>query len=133
MIDQYIKSIWIIVPITLVTIVLEGIRMLWTPKKAKSSTSGSLFGMLIFGLGFGFLAIMVFNWLNGTWPATAVQMYFWLAVGSAIALTILAAIMPPIFKMRWKDVAVWTALNFIWGLGYGWFLPQVLGAAAGPL
>ncbi len=128
MIEQYLKAIWIIVPITLITVVLEGIRFIWTPKTASSSIGGTVFGMLIFGLGFGFLAILVFNWMAKTWPATAAQSYFWLALASAILLTILAAIMPPVFKMRWADVAIWTVLNFIWGLGYGWFLPQVLRA-----
>ncbi len=128
MIDQYLKAIWIILPITLITVVLEGIRMIWMPKTGGTSKSGSLFGILIFGLGFGFLAILVFNWISGTWSGASSQIYFWLAVGSAVVLTILAVIMPFFFKFRWADAAVWTILNFLWGLGYGWFLPQVLSA-----
>ncbi len=128
MIDQYLRAIWIILPITLITVVLEGIRIIWTPKTGSTSKSGSLFGILIFGLGFGFLAILVFNWISRTWSGASSQIYFWLAVGSAIVLTILAAIMPLFFKFRWADAAVWTVLNFLWGLGYGWFLPQVLSA-----
>jgi hypothetical protein len=129
MIDQYLKAIWIIIPITLITVVLEGIRMIWTPKTGSSSKSGSLFGILIFGLGFGFLAIFVYNQIAGAWSETATQIYFWMAVGSAVILTILAFIMPYFFKFRWADVGVWTVLNFVWGLGYGWFLPQVLGVS----
>lgn len=126
MFDQYLKAIWIILPITLVTVILEGIRSFWAPKPANAPKSGSLFGILIFGLGFGFLAILVLNWVTAAWSGTANQVYFWLATGSAVALTILAVIMPFFFKFRWADVAVWTVLNFVWGLGYGWFLPQVL-------
>ncbi len=126
MIDQYLKAIWIILPITLITVVLQGIRMIWTPKTDGASRGGGLFGILIFGLGFGFLAILVFNWISGTWSEISTQIYFWLAVGCAIVLTLLAAVMPFFFKFRWADTAVWTILNFVWGLGYGWFLPQVL-------
>ncbi len=128
MIEQYLKAIWIILPITLITVVLQGIRMIWTPKTGSASRGGGLFGILIFGLGFGFLAILVFNWVSGNWSGASSLIYFWLAVGSAVVLTILAAIMPLFFKFRWADVAVWTVLNFLWGLGYGWFLPQVLSA-----
>src|SRR5512135_760181 len=107
MIEQYLKAIWIIVPITLITVVLQGVRMIWTPKTGSASQGGSLFGVLIFGLGFGFLAIFVYNWIAGTWSGTSTQIYFWLAVGSAVVLTLLAAVMPLFFKFRWADTAVW--------------------------
>lgn len=131
MIQQYFNAIWIILPITIVTVLLEGIRTIWTPKTGNQSIGGTLFGILVFSLGFGFLAILVLNSINRNWPGTANQIYFWLAVGCAVALSLLAVIMPPVFKMRWADTVIWTVLNFLWGLGYGWFLPQILSRSIG--
>ncbi len=131
MIEQYIKAIWIILPITVITVLLEGVRYIWTPKTGKSSMGGTLFGILVLSLGFGFLAILALNWIQETWPGNATQIYLWLAIGCAIVLTLLAVIMPPVFKLRWGDAAIWTVLNFLWGLGYGWFLPQILSQSMG--
>ena len=126
MFAEYMKSIGLILPTTLVTMALEALILARAPKSANSSMMGTLFGFLIFGLGFGFLAIFVYHWVGGRWPATAAQVYFWLAVGSAIALTLLSLIMPVFFKSPWLNVAIWTLENFGWALGYGVLLPRIL-------
>lgn len=128
MFAEYMKSIWLILPATLVTMGLEAIIIARTPKSANPSMMGTLFGFLIFGLGFGLLAIFVYHQVGARWPANPAQTYLWIAIGSAVVLTLLALVMPIAFKMPWLNVAIWTVENFLWALGYGLFLPQILNA-----
>jgi hypothetical protein len=111
MLAEYLKSIWLIVPITLVTIGLEAAAMTRMPKTAGSSLPGTLAGFLIFGLGFGFLAILA---------------YLLLAVGCAVLLTLFGFVARPLIHAPWVVAVLWTLMNFLWGLGYGWFLPRIL-------
>jgi len=133
MFAEYMKSIGLILPTTLVTMALQGLIIARMPKSANSSLAGTLFGFLIFGLGFGFLAIFVYHWVGSRWPETAAQVYLWLAIGSAVALTLLALIMPLAFKSPWLNVAIWTLENFGWALGYGLILPRILNSMLKPI
>ena len=126
MYNEYLKSIWLVLPITLVTIVLEILVMSRMPKSTGSSLGGTLFSFLILSLGFGFLAILTYHWVGNRWPDSAAQVYFLLAIGSAVLLSILAFSMHFVIKSPWSVVALWTGMNFLWGLGYGWFLPRIL-------
>jgi hypothetical protein len=130
MFAEYVKSIGLILPATLVTMALEAVILARAPKSAGGSIGGSLAGFLVFGLGFGFLAILVYHWVGNRWPANAAQMYLWIALGAAVLLTLLALIMPLAFKMPWLNVVIWSVENFIWALGYGLFLPRILNALA---
>lgn len=123
---EYLKSIWIILPVALITTLLEGARLIWGPKTGNSSGVGTLFGFLIVSLGFGFLAIAVLHWINARWPQNSEQVYFYLALGIGGLLTIMAVGMHFFFKSSWLDVAVWTAINVAYVVGYGWFMPKVL-------
>jgi multisubunit Na+/H+ antiporter MnhB subunit len=102
------------------------------PRPANASIGGTLAGFLVFGLGFGFLAIFMYHWVGARWPENASQVYLWIALGAAVALSLLALIMPLFFKSPWFNVAIWTTENFIWALGYGLFLPRILNALAAP-
>jgi hypothetical protein len=133
MFAEYMKSLGLIVPATLVTMALEAVMVARLPKSANASLPGTLFGFLVFGLGFGLLAIAAYHWVGSRWPETAAQVYFYIAVGAAVALTILSLIMPLAFKSSWLNVVIWTVENFAWGLGYGWFLPQILNSMARPV
>lgn len=128
MFTEYTKSIGLILPATLIVTLLEAVIFARAPKAAGSSLPGTLFGFILFGLGFGLLAIFVYHQVELRWPATAAQTYLWIAIGAAVLLTLLALIMPIAFKMPWLNVAIWTVENFVWALGYGWFLPQILNA-----
>jgi hypothetical protein len=130
MFTEYVKSIGLILPATLITMALEAVILARAPKTAGASMGGTLAGFLVFGLGFGFLAIIVYHWVGSRWPANATQVYLWIALGAAVLLTLLALIMPLAFKMPWLNVAIWTVENFIWALGYGLFLPRILSALA---
>jgi len=127
MFNEYIKAIWLIAPITLATTVLEIIRILLM-KKPLAAGLGEIFGYVLVGLVFGWIAILVYHWIGSRWPLTAPQVYFWLAAGLAILLTLMAVVMPIVFKSPWSDTVLWTLMNALWGLGYGWFLPQILAA-----
>jgi hypothetical protein len=131
MYNEYLKSIWLVLPITLVTVVLEILVMSRMPKSAGSSLGGTLFGFLILGLGFGFLAILAYHWVGNRWHDSAAQVYLLLAIGSAVLLSILAFSMHFVIKSPWSVVALWTSMNFLWGLGYGWFLPRILSGLSG--
>ncbi len=130
MFAEYMKSIGLILPVTLVTVAMEALIVARTPKTANPSLMGTLFGFLIFGLGFGLLAIFVYQKVGARWPENAAQVYLWIAIGSAVLLTVLALIMPPVFKVSWFNAAIWTVENFVWALGYGIFLPQILSGLA---
>jgi len=133
MFAEYMKSIGLILPATLITMALEAVILTRLPKSANTSFGGTMAGFLVFGLGFGVLAIVVYHWVGSRWPENAAQVYLWLALGSAVVLTLLALIMPLAFKMPWFNVVIWTAENFLWALGYGLFLPQILNALPKPV
>jgi len=133
MFSEYMKSIGLILPITLMTIALEALIIPRMPNSGNSSTLGVMFGFLIFGLGFGWLAILVYHWVGNRWPDNATLVYLWLAIVSAILFTLLAVGMHFAVKSPWVVVVVWTVMNFLWGLGYGWFLPQVLSSLPTPV
>jgi hypothetical protein len=127
MFNEYMKAFALIAPITLATAFLEVIRILLM-KKPLGAALGEIFGYLLVGFVFGWIAIQVYHWIGNRWPQSAAQVYFWLAAGLAILLTVMAVIMPIAFKSPWSDVVLWTLMNALWGLGYGWFLPQILAA-----
>lgn len=126
MFNEYLKSIWIILPITMATVLLEALRIRMNPRGDQPALFSAAIGYLIAGLVFGWLAILVFNWLTHRWPSNAAQIYFLLAIGAATALTGLAVMMRFVFKSPAADVVIWTVMNYLWGIGYGWFLPQAL-------
>ena len=128
MLNEYLKSIWLVLPITLVTIGLEAVAMPRMPKTGSSSLPGTLVGFLIFGLGFGFLAILAYYWVNSRWPANSAQVYLGLALILAVLFTLLGVVMHFAIKSPWLVVVIWTMMNFLWGIGYGWFLPRILSA-----
>ena len=72
----------------------------------------------------GFVAKGVYLWVVGRWPATGTSIYFWLAMGLAAALTVLAFVGRSLWKTG--DILGYTAINFLWALGYGWLLPRLM-------
>jgi hypothetical protein len=127
MLNEYVKSLSLIVPVTVVTMGLETLAFHWMPKTAKSSLVGTLFGFLIFGLGFGFLAIYAWHWVAGRWAENPAQVYLWFGLAGALLFTILAVVMQFAIKSPWRVVGLWTVMNLLWGLSYGWYLPRILG------
>lgn len=130
MFADFIKAIWVVVPTTILLSILEGVRVLLPPKTTLSANPGSWFSYLIGGVVFAFLAIFVFQQVCNRWPANAGQIYLWLAIGLIVLFSIAAIIMPFVLKgASWKDVIVWIAMHLVLGLGYGIYLPRVLGGS----
>lgn len=124
--SEYIKSIWIIFPVAVISTALEGFRVIGLPKTGNTSLAGTLVGFFLGCMAFGFLAILAFNWISARWPQNPPQTYLLVTVIIAGALTLLAIGMHFFFKSTWRDVILWTAINLVFMIGYGWFLPKVL-------
>ncbi len=124
--NEFIKSIWIILPVAVLGVVLEGIRAFVGLKPGAPSPISTLFGLLIISVAFGFLAIFVYHQVGNRLPQNPQQVYLWIAIGCATVLTVLAVVMHFVFKSTWLDVIVWTVINWAFALGYGLFLPQGL-------
>jgi hypothetical protein len=58
-------------------------------------------------------------------PDTAALIYRWVGLGGAVLLSVLGFILPAALR-REGPVVAWTLTNFLWGVGYGWVLPQLL-------
>ena len=128
MFADFVKAIWIVIPATLLLSALEAFRVLVPPKTAMTANPGSWFSYIISGIVFAFLAIFVYHQVQNRWPQNAGQVYLWIALGLIVLFSVVAIIMPFVMKSAsWKDVIVWIAMHLVLGLGYGIFLPKVLG------
>jgi hypothetical protein len=128
MTQDYMRSIGLILAISVGTAILQAVRA-FGPAGKQAATPGALIGYLVAGMVFGWVSIFIYHWIGSRWPVSAMQIFFWLAFGMTVLLTVMALAMPFTIKSAWLDVAVWTAMNILWGAGYGWFLPQLLKAA----
>ncbi len=124
--SDYLKAIWIIFPVALISAALESVRLVGAPKVGNASPFGTLVGFFIGSMAFGFLAIFAYNWISARWPQNPQLTYFLVAAIIAAVLTVMAIGMHFILKSTWRDVITWTAINLVFVVGYGWFLPRVL-------
>jgi hypothetical protein len=128
MVNEYIKSIWLILPITFVTMILEAIAVKHMRGTQNSAIAGTMSSFLISGLVFGFIAIFAFHQIQVRWPENTAQMYLWIALAIAVLMTILAVALRTMVKADWTAVSMWVVMNFLWAIGYGIYLPRILGA-----
>jgi hypothetical protein len=122
---------WIIAPVALLTGLVcfwRGEQLLgWYPVPVRE-TAGRIVIALVFAIlagVFGLVATSVYARLVGNRPDTASQIYLWVGVGLAVLLSVAGFIVPSALRKRGPVVA-WTAMNFLWGIGYGWVLPLIL-------
>jgi hypothetical protein len=122
---------WVIVLVALLTGVVSfwrGERMMaWYPVPVKG-VAGRIVIALVFTIAaaiFGLVANAVYGRLVVSRPDTAAQIYLWVGGGAAVLLTVAGFIVPAALKKQGPVVA-WAAMNFLWGIGYGWALPLVL-------
>jgi hypothetical protein len=126
MIKNAMQIWWLIVPIALVTAALE-MFVPFSPEQAQNQSKvGTFVGFTIGGLIFGVIAVAVYLWMAGRWPDSAVSIYRWTAFGFTLALTIAALAMSAVVK-NWTAPSLWTVMNILWGVGYGWVIPIVFG------
>lgn len=127
MFNEFMKSIWLILPITIITMILEAIASKHMQGTQNSVIAGTMSSFLIMGLVFGFVAIFAYHKVEVRWPENPEQMYLWIALGIAVVLTIFAAAFRTMIKADWVAVVMWTLMNFLWAVGYGVYLPRILG------
>lgn len=74
---------------------------------------------------FGVAAVVVYRLMEGRYAAEAAGRFFRLGLGVSLVLSVLAVTLLPMMKRG--GAVEYVALNLLWGLGYGWFLPRLLG------
>ena len=120
----------VIVSVALLTGIVafwRGERMLtWYPLPLKGVPGRIVIG-LVFAIAaaiFGLVANAVYGRVLASRPDTAAQIYLWVGLGGAVLLTVAGFIVPSALKKQGPAIA-WTVMNFLWGVGYGWVLPQL--------
>ncbi len=131
MVRNVLVALLIAVPITLLSVGL----VVWRAEavagaeevaaKGLAAVRSSLAGgWLVAGLIFGVMAMLVYRWMLGRWAAEAPRLYLGLAGVLIVALSMLAVVALPMLKRH--CLAEYIALHLLWGLGYGWLIPQVI-------
>ncbi|NLT43577.1 MAG: hypothetical protein GXX93_12955 [Anaerolineae bacterium] len=131
MAENLVSALPLVVAVTALTAVLVYLRaeqLGAEPGGAGSAPDGRLalvVSYAIAGLIFGAAAVVVYRLMEGRYGAGAADALLRLAVGTAAALSLLAAVVLP--RMERGGAAECITLNLVWGLGYGLFLPRLLG------
>jgi hypothetical protein len=128
MINEFMKSIWLILPITVTIMILEAIPVKHMQGTKDSAIAGTISSFLVSGLIFGFIAIFAYHKIQIRWPGNTAQMYLWIALAIAILMTILAVAFRTMVKADWVAVAMSVVMNFLCAVGYGVYLPWILNA-----
>jgi hypothetical protein len=128
MISEFVKSIGLILPMTVIVMIMEAIVMKHIQGTQNSAIAGTLSSFLISGLVFGFIAIFAYHKIGARWPENSAQMYLWIALAIAVVLSILAVAFRTMIKADWVAAAMWVLMNFVWAIGYGVYLPRILSA-----
>jgi hypothetical protein len=128
MLRQLPNTWWLIGGITILSILLVQLGGKGMLEITKSNRTGLAFGYLFGGVIFGLVAIQAYLWMAQAWPANTASIYLWTAIGVSAMLTVAA------IGMIWvvrdvRTVGIWIALNLLWGLGYGWFIPRLVAAS----
>jgi hypothetical protein len=117
---------WLIAGIAFLTAVLEG----FVPFSAEEAAGGFHAGRVVgFFIGFvvsGIIAVGVYRWMGVRWPDRVDSLYLTVAVVLGIALTVIAVVMGRVAVHNWTAPILWTAMNVIWVLAYGFILPRVM-------
>lgn len=128
MFAEFMKSIWLILPITVVTMILEAVAVKHMASTQNSAIAGTMSSFLISGLVFGLIAIFAYHKFQVWWPTNTAQMYLYIALGISVVLTILAFAFRTMIKADYVASIMWTLMNFLWAIGYGVYLPRILSA-----
>jgi hypothetical protein len=99
----------------------------WYPLPVKG-TAGRIViasAFAILAVVFGFVTAFVYGRLAASRPDGAALIYRWVGLGLAVLLSAAGFIVPGALQRKGPVVA-WTVTNFLWGVGYGRVLPQLL-------
>ena len=124
MAENTVASLTVILSITVFSVALVAWRAGDMAKVFNQSKVAVVLAYLIGGLIIGFLAVCVYVWMAGHWPARAAILFRWFALGIAVVLNILVLMMYRRFSRA--VVIVLIVLNVVWGVGYGWLMPMVI-------
>jgi hypothetical protein len=94
-------------------------------KGPEMSAATLTFAAVAFSVIFGLIAAVLYTWMTGRWPGTAFNVYLGLAIGLTILFNVAAVIVRTTEKM--SGIPECIALNTLFGIGYGWLLPLLIG------
>jgi cytochrome bd-type quinol oxidase subunit 2 len=129
MINEFVKSIGLILPMTIAIMIMEAVATKHMQGSQNSAIAGTMTSFLISGLVFGFIAIFAYHKIQIRWPENSAQMYLYIALAIAVVLSVLAVAFRTMIKADWVAVVMWILMNFVWAVGYGIYLPRILGAS----
>jgi hypothetical protein len=116
---------WLIVGIAFVTALIEG----FVPFSAEEAAGGFHAGRVVgFFIGFivaGVIVVGVYQWMGVRWPDRVESLYLTVAVVLGVVFTVIALVMGRVVG-NWTAPVLWTVMNVIWVLGYGFILPRVM-------
>jgi hypothetical protein len=128
MISEFVKSIGLILPMTIAIMIMEAVAVKHMQSTQNSAIAGTMSSFLISGLVFGFIAIFAYHKIQIRWPENPAQMYLYIALAIAVVLSILAVAFRTMIKADWVAAVMWVLMNFVWAIGYGVYLPRILSA-----
>ena len=126
-----IVALQVALPVAVLSAVVafwRGERLLdWYPIPLKGVAGRVVIALLfaVLSVVFGLVAHAVYGRAVSSRPDTAAQIYAWVGIGLAVLLSIVGVVVATILK-RGPTIA-WTLLNLLWGVGYGWWMPTLLG------
>ncbi len=94
-------------------------------KEPEISATVLAFAAVAFGILFGLIATALYTWMIGRWPGTAFNVYLGLAIGLTILFNVAVVAVRTAVKMG--GIPECLVLNTLFGIGYGWLLPLVVG------
>ncbi len=95
------------------------------PKGPEMSAATLTFAAVACSVLFGLIAAALYTWMSGRWPGTAFNVYLGLAIALTVLFNVAAAVVRTTAKM--SGIAECIALNTLFGIGYGWLLPLLIG------
>ncbi len=94
-------------------------------KGPEISATTLTFAAVAFSVIFGLITTALYTWMVGRWPGTAFNVYLGLAIGLTILFSIAVAIVRPAVNMGAVPECI--VLHVLFGAGYGWLLPLLIG------
>jgi hypothetical protein len=132
MIEQIGKALPVIIPVSLLT----GLAYLALPRlmldrpavEAKGMAAAAAqqgVGFVVGSAIFGALIVILYLWVGGRWPGMETEIFVKLGILTFAGFTLLAIVACPLMSTTGR-IPIYTLMNLVWAVGYGWFLPHLL-------
>jgi hypothetical protein len=96
-----------------------------SPKQAEMSAATLTRAAVAFSVLFGLIVAALYIWMAGLWPNAAFNVFLGLAIVLTILFNVAAVVIRTTEQM--SGVPECIALNTLFGIGYGWLLPLLIG------